>query len=264
MRKISEMKWKLKLDLWETEDYNSNLAPLISEIASKIDSLVGKTPILGYKELWIINDPYYGMRLYTPFNDDHYKLGLTVGHLTYGKVTFQFANLLSLLYTDPRQVTWFSQSLAHMASFWFLDYMAALWEANCPAPQYEGQYKTFLQFKSEKIKTAYQNIDIMLNLASNEWIREEILQLSDTSNGNYAPTVMFDHIGLELLPIFEDEENWKLLAYTGKATSKPIQDIKDTRTRPRAKPDFELLRSVVPSGLKPVVDRIVEKLMLKS
>ncbi|TFH37884.1 MAG: hypothetical protein E4G95_04370 [Bacteroidia bacterium] len=256
------MKWKLKLDLWETDDYNSNLEPLFTEIASKIDSLAGRSPVLGYKPLWVINDPYYGMRIYSPFSEEHYKLGLTVGHLTYGKVAYQFANLISLLYTDPRQITWFSQSLAHMASFWFLDYMAKLWEQNCPAPQYEGEYKTFLKLKSEIIKTAYENIDIMLNLATNEWIREEIQQLSNNGKINYAPPVMFDHIGLELLPVFEEEESWKLFAYVGKATSKPIQDIKDTRSRPKAKPDFDLLREIVPSNLKPVVDRIVQRLLL--
>lgn len=257
------MNWKLKLDLWETDDYNSNLAPLVDEITSKIDSLIGKPPVLGYKPLWIINDPYYGMRIYTPLTDEHYKLGLTVGHLTYGLVAYQLANLISLLYTDPRQITWFSQSLAHMASFWFLDYMAKLWEDNSPGPQYEGQYKTFVQLKSDKIKTAYQNIDIMLNLATNEWIREEIQQLSNNSNSNYAPPVMFDHIGLELLPIFEEEENWKLLSYIGLATSKPIPDKKDTRARPRAKPDFELLHNLVPTSLKPTVERIVERLMIQ-
>lgn len=254
------MNWKLNLDLWETDDYNSNLEPLISQIAIKTDKLIGRPPVLGYKPLWIINDLYYGMRIYTPLVEEHYKLGLTVGHLTYGKVAYQFANLISLLYTDPRQITWFSQSLAHMASFWFLDYMAGMWEENYPAPQFKGEYTSFTTLKSEKIKTAYQNIDIMLNLATNEWIKEEIQQLSN--NSNYAPPIMFDHIALELLPLFEEEENWKLLGYIGEATSKPIKDKDDLRSRPRAKPDFELLRNIVPADLKPLVDRIVKKLML--
>ena len=69
------MNWKLKLDLWETVDYNNNLDPLISEIAGKIDTLVAKPPVLGYKPIWIVNDLYYGRRIYTPLQDDIYKFG---------------------------------------------------------------------------------------------------------------------------------------------------------------------------------------------
>lgn len=253
------MNWKLKLDLWETDDYNRNLEPLINEIAAKIDLLVGKGPVLGYKELWIVNDIYYGMRIYTPLNEDHYKLGLTVGHLTYGKVAYQISNLLSVLYTDPRQITWFSQAVAHMTSFWFLDYMAELWVEKFPAPQYKGAYKAFSDLKTEKIKTAYQNIDIMLNLASNEWVKEEVQQLSH--NSVYSMPIVFDHIALELLPLFEEDESWKLLGYIGEATSKPIKDKHDLRSRPRAKPDFDRLRAIVPADIKGLVDKIANKLL---
>ena len=195
------MNWTLKLDFSETDDFNKNLEPLIHEIAAKTDSLVGKEPTLGYKPIIVTNDLYAGMRLNTPLSSDFYKFGITVGHHTFGKVAYQFSNLLSLLYTDPRQVTWFSQSLAHMASFWFLDYLTNLWYENCPDPRYEGEYKVFEALKTEKIKTAYQNIDIMLNLATNEWIKEEIKQLC--SGSNYTSPIMLDHIGLELLPMFQ-------------------------------------------------------------
>jgi hypothetical protein len=255
------MNWKLKLDIWESEDYNRNLEPVISAVAEKMDSLVGSPPVLGYKPLHIVNDLYYGMKIYTPLSNDFYKLGLTVGHLTYGKVAYQFANLLSHLYTDPRQLTWFSQAIAHMASFWFLDYMDQLWKEKLPGDSYKGSEEIFVKLKNEKIKTAYENIDIMLNLASSEWIREEVEQLSN--NGEYAPSVVFDHVALELLPLFQEEENsWQLLPWLGKATSKPVKDKSDLRIRPRAKPDFDLLREIVPADLRVLVDRITTRLYL--
>lgn len=252
------MNWKLKLDLWESEEYNKNIEPIIEQIGSKIDELVAAEPILGYKPLWIVNDIYYGMRIYTPLHEKKFKIGLTVGHLTYGKVAYQFSHLISHLYTDPRQVTWFSDAIAHMASFWFLDYFADEWIDNYPSKEYEGAYETFSELKTEKVKTAYKNIDIMLNLASNEWIQEEVKQLN--SSKIYSPPFIYDHIGLELLPLFQDINSWKLLPYIGKATCKPILDNSDFRIRPRAKQDFNKLESIVPEDLKPLVRKIREKL----
>lgn len=254
------MNWKLKLDLWETVDYNQNLEPVVSAVAKKMDALAGKPPVLGYKPVWIINDLYYGMKIYTPLSHEYYKLGLTVGHLTYGKVAYQFAHLLSILYTDPRQITWFSQSIAHMASFWFLDYMDSFWKDNLPGDSYKGSEDIFAILKNEKIKTAYENIDIILNLATSEWIKEEVEQLS--SDKDYAPSVVFDHVALELLPLFQDEMSWQLLPWLGKATSKPVTEKSDLRVRPRAKPDFELLRKIVPGELKDLVDSIIQRLYL--
>ena len=253
------MKWKLNIDLWDSEEYNSNIKPVLTEIITKTEELIGGVPPCGYKPLWIVNDMYYGMRLYTPLNQDYYKLGLTVGHLTYGKVAYQFAHLLSYLYTDPRQVTWFSTAIAHMASFWFLDYFAEKWIDNYPGPTFEGVYEAFSALKAEKVKTAFQNVDIMLNLASNEWIREEIQKLSQSME--YAPPVIFDLIGLELEPIFKKGESWQLLKYIGKGTRKPVEDSKDLRTRPKAKPDFEKLYDIVPNHLKPVVETITNRIM---
>ncbi len=252
------MEWKINLDLWESDEYNNNIEPVTSEVSIKIDKLVGVKPVLGYKPIWVVNDIYYGMRLYTPIIDEHYKMGLTVGHLTYGKVAYQFARLMSTLYTDPRQITWFSNALAHMTSFWFLDYFAEKWIDNPPSKEYEGAYETFSELKAEKVRTAFKNIDIMLNLASNEWIMEEVKQLDN--NKGYAPSVIFDHIALELLPFFQEEHNWKLLSYLGASTKKPIKDVNDLRTRPRAKPDFDKLQEIVPGDLKDLVIKIRNKL----
>ncbi len=252
------MEWKLNLDLWETKEYNSNIEPVAREVSNVIDRLVGAKPVLGYKPIWVVNDIYYGMRLYTPINVEYYKMGLTVGHLTYGKVAYQFARLMSTLYTDPRQITWFSNAIAHMTSFWFLDYFAEKWIDKPPSKEYEGAYEAFSELKAEKVRTAFKNIDIMLNLATNEWIREEVKQLDN--NKAYAPSVIFDHIALELLPLFNDEKNWKLLSYLGSATKKPIEDVNDLRTRPKAKPDFDKLEKIVPDDLKTLVEKIREKL----
>ena len=248
------MNWKLDLDLWETAEYNKNIEPVVAEVAAVIDRNIGAPPVLGYKPLLIVNDLYYGMRLYTPLADDHYKLGMTVGHLTYGKVAYQFSNLISTLYTDPRQVTWFSTAIAHMTSFWFLDYFAEKWIDDYPSEEYRGAAETFAALKTEKIKTAYKNIDIMLNLATNEWIHEEVKQLD--SNNRQAPPVVYDHIALELLPLFKDDASWELLVWLGKATSKPIEDVSDMRVRPKAKPDFDMLQEIVPEHLKPLVAKI--------
>jgi len=254
------MNWKLKLDLWESEAYNNNIRPVITDIAQKMDAMIGLPPVLGRKQLWIINDPYYGMRIYTPFSDECYKLGLTVGHMTYGKIAYQFAHLLSTIYTDPRQTTWFSITLAHMASFWFLDWLAEKWLESYPSEKYKDSYLAFSNLKTEKVKTAYQNIDIMLNLASDEWVKEEV-GILEHSNGP-VPPVIYDQIAFELLPLFREEENWKLMSYVGKGTRSPIEDSADMRVRPRAKPDFGNLLDAVPDSLKPLVQRIKAKLYL--
>ncbi len=252
------MNWKIQLDLWDSEAYNSNIAPVVEELSAEFDRLVGVPPVLGYKPVKIVNDLYYGMRVYTPLAEDHYRVGLTVGHLTYGKVAYQFAHVLSNIYTDPRQVTWLANALSHMASFSFLDFFSEKWTDNYPAPEYKGEYEAFSSLKSEKIKTAYQNVDIMLNLATNEWIKEEITKIEQ--NMDNAPAVLFDLIGLELLPLFAEEYAWRILPYIGKGTKTPIDDPDDLRCRPRAKPDFDKLREVVPSDLKDLVDRIYNRL----
>jgi len=254
------MKWKLKLDLWESEAYNNNIRPVITDIAMKMDEMVGSPPVLGYKQLWIINDPYYGMRIYTPLSDECYKLGLTVGHLTYGKIAYQFAHLLSTIYTDPRQPTWFSVVLAHMASFWFLDWLAGKWLDDHPSGEHKDTYLSFSDLRTEKVKTAYQNVDIMLNLASDEWVKEEVTILEH--NNDPVPPVLYDQIALELLPFFREEENWKLMPYIGSGTKTPIENPADLRFRPRAKPDFKNLLDSVPVELKPLVQRIKAKLYM--
>ncbi|MCF8222463.1 MAG: hypothetical protein K9J25_04895 [Bacteroidales bacterium] len=252
------MNWKIKLDLWDSEDYNNNISPVINELSAEFDRLVASAPPLGYKPLWIVNDLYYGMRIYTPLVEEHYKIGLTVGHLTYGKVAYQYAHVLSNIYTDPRQITWLANAFAHMASFRFLDHFAEKWIDNPPSAAYEGDYEAFASLKSEKIKTAFQNVDIMLNLASNEWIKEEVQKLE---HGNdHVPAVLFDLIGLELQPLFREDETWKLFSYLGKGTRTPVEDATDLRCRPRAKPDFDSLRAAVPSELKDLVDRVYHRL----
>lgn len=252
------MNWKIKLELWDSESYNNNIAPVVEELSSEFDSLVGAPPPLGYKPITVVNDLYYGMRVYTPLAEDHYKVGLTVGHLTYGKVAYQFSHVLSNIYTDPRQITWLANAMAHMASFRFLDYFSEKWIDDYPAPTYEGEYEAFSSLKSEKIKTAFQNVDIMLNLASNEWIKEEVQKLDQSMD--YAPAVLFDLIGLELQPLFREDYTWRIFPYLGMGTKTPVDDPSDLRCRPRAKPDFDKLREVVPSDLKDLVDRIYHRL----
>ncbi|MFP4489702.1 MAG: hypothetical protein ACLFN1_10400 [Bacteroidales bacterium] len=252
------MNWKIKLDLWDSESYNKNILPIVNELSSEFDRLVDSPPELGYKPIWVVNDLYYGMQVYTPLVEDYYKVGLTVGHLTYGKVAYQYAHVMSIIYTDPRQVTWLATAMAHMASFRFLDYFAEKWIDNSPGPEYGDAYEAFSTLKTEKIKTAFQNVDIMLNLASNEWIKDEVKKLDQSMN--YAPAVLFDLIGLELQPLFREDYAWKILPYLGKGTRTPVNDSSDLRCRPRAKPDFDKLRSAVPSDLKDLVDKIYHRL----
>ncbi|MEA1887229.1 MAG: hypothetical protein U9N72_08480 [Bacteroidota bacterium] len=252
------MNWKIILELWDSESYNNNIAPVVNELASEFDRLVDSPPPLGYKPLRVINDLYYGMRIYTPLVEDHYKVGLTVGHLTYGKVAYQFSHVISTIYSDPRQITWLANAMAHMASFRFLDYFAEKWIDDCPGAAYEGAYEAFSSLKTEKIKTAYQNVDIMLNLATNEWIKEEVSKLDQSMD--YAPAVLFDLLGLELQPLFREDYAWRIFPYLGKGTRTPIDDPNDLRCRPRAKPDFDNLRAAVPSDLKDLVDKIYHRL----
>ena len=252
------MNWKIKLDLWDSESYNNNILPVINELSSEFDRLVGTPPPLGYKPVWVINDPYYGMQIYTPLVEEYYKIGLTVGHLTYGKVAYQYSHVLSTIYTDPRQITWLATAVAHMASFRFLDFFAEKWIDDYPKPEYKDAYEAFSSLKTEKIKTAFQNVDIMLNLASSEWIKEEVQKLEQSSD--YAPAVLFDLIGLELQPLFREDYAWNLLPYLGQGTRTPVDDPGDLRFRPRAKPDFDKLRSAVPSELKDLVDKIYHRL----
>jgi len=252
------MNWKIKLELWDSEDYNKNIAPVVTELSTEFDRLVGSPPPLGYKTILVINDLYYGMRVYTPLAEDHYKVGLTVGHLTYGKVAYQFSHVLSTIYSDPRQITWLANAMAHMASFRFLDYFAEKWIDKPPGPEYNGEYEAFSSLKSEKIKTAFQNVDIMLNLASNEWIKEEVKKLDQGTD--YAPAVLLDLIGMELQPLFREDYTWRIFPYLGKGTRTPVDDSHDLRCRPRAKPDFDNLRAAVPSDLKDLVDRIYQRL----
>jgi len=253
-----EMNWKIKLELWDSEEYNNNIAPIIYELTAEFDRLVDSSPPLGYKPIRVINDLYYGMRVYTPLVEDRYKVGLTVGHLTYGKVAYQYSHVLSTIYTDPRQITWLANAMAHMASFKFLDYFAEKWIDDYPGSEYEGEYEAFSSLKSEKVKTAFQNVDIMLNLASSEWIKGEVKKLDQSMD--YAPAVLFDLIGLELEPLFKEDYAWKIFTYIGKGTRTPINDPADLRCRPRAKPDFDNLRSAVPSDLKDLVDKIYQRL----
>lgn len=252
------MNWKIKLELWDSEDYNKNIAPVITELSAEFDRLVDSPPPLGYKTVRVINDLYYGMRVYTPLAEDHYKVGLTVGHLTYGKVAYQYAHVLSTIYSDPRQITWLANAIAHMASFRFLDYFGEKWIDDPPGPEYIGQYEAFSSLKSEKIKTAFQNVDIMLNLASNEWIKEEVRKLDQSMD--YAPAVLFDLIGMELQPLFREDHTWRIIPYLGKGTRTPVDEPDDLRCRPRAKPDFDNLRAAVPADLKDLVDKIYHRL----
>lgn len=252
------MNWNLKLDLWDQQKYNDNINPVITEISEKFDSMVAAAPILGYKQIRIVNDLYYGMRVYTPLHKEYYKIGLTVGHLTFGKVAYQYANALSTIYTDPRQITWLTTAIAHMSSFKMLDYMAEKWVDDYPGEAWEGEYESFSALKSEKVKTAFRNVDIMLNLASNEWIKAEVQRLDQRQD--YAPPVLYDLIGLELEPLFKDDNSWKILSYMGKGTRKPVSDTNDLRCRPRAKTDFDRLRKVVPADLKGLVDNIYNRL----
>lgn len=254
------MKWTFELELWERDEYNANIAPIIHAVAEKMDELIGFEPILGYKPVKILNDYFYGQRLYLPLNPEYYKIGLTVGHLTYGKVVYQFSHELCLLYSDPRSVTWLDRVISHMASFYFLDYLIGKWEDHYPNPEYKDASQIMRTLKNEKLRENYEAIDIMQNQVSRDWVYGRTHKIHKDKTA--ITPILLDFLGLEILPYFqEDPTNWRLVHYLNQAVHPPVNpDTSDLKTNNRARPDLQKLYEIVPSDLKDLVERIVKRI----
>lgn len=248
------MNWKINYQLWEKDEYNKTIALVINQIASEFENLIPTAPPLGYKPVFLVHDMYYDHRIYKPLEQDKYKIGLQTEFDTFEKATYQFAHELCHIYCDPRVISWFTEIICHISSFYFLDLIGKLWEENAPDKKYEGYFENFGSLRNKKLREVVEKVDLVQNQVSNEWIKEEVRKIRKSKE--YRNPIIYNIIALELVSQFkESNDPWAVIPFIGEChTPPPPDDVKDLTSIDEAAPDFEKLYNIVPSHLKPVVN----------
>ena len=248
------MNWEIHYNLWDNNEHNKTIALVIDQIALEFERLIPTGPPLGYKPIYLVNDMYYEKRLYLPLETDKYKIGLQTEFDTFEKATYQFAHELCHIYCDPRSISWLSEIICHVASFYFLDLFGEKWEINAPDKKYEGYYEHFRNLKKDKLREIVEKVDLVQNQVSNTWIKEEVRKIRRSKD--YRNPVIYNIIALELVPQFkESTDPWALLPFIGQChISTPSEDVTDLSANRDVIPDFDKLYRIVPSHLKPVVN----------
>lgn len=248
------MKWKIHYDLWDKDEYNNTISLVINQIAAEFEKLVPAGPPLGYKQLHLVNDLYYDHRLYKPLVPEKYKIGLHTQFDTFEKATYQFAHEMCHIYCDPRVISWFTEIICHIASFYFLDLIGEMWEENAPDKKYEDHYDDFGKFRNKKLREVVEKIDLVQHQVTNDWIKEEVKNISRSKESRNP--IIYNIIALELVSQFkENHDPWAVLPFIGECHNPaPPEDEKDLSSVSDAEPDFKKLYNIVPSHLKPVVN----------
>ena len=255
------MNWKLSFKFWEDAKKNEMLGIAIAQVAEEFEKRIPAGPALGYKEIEVTNDLYYDHRIYWPVSDDKYKMGLVVQHETYAKAVNQFAHELGHIYCDPRVINWFTETISHMSSLYFLEYFSRKWSCGAPDNRLEKFACSFQYLKNDLIKEAFEKIDLVQHQVSGNWLKRELRKIQNKmAVGN---RVIYNLAALEILPVFQEKEiAWQLLPYIGKAAiPEPVEDASEMKESKRTIPDFKKLRELVPAELKEPLDFIIKKLV---
>lgn len=252
--------WEIKYTIWGKKEYNESIALVIDQIADEISMLIPGGPPLGFKPVILVNALYYDHRLYWPLNQEYYKIGLDVGHITFGKTTYQFTHELAHIYCDPRVVNWFIEIICHVASFYFLDFLSEKWENQPHDSDYYKNFDVFNNFKNEVLREAVDKVDLYQFQVSGDWLKKELRKIhNERTLGN---RIIYNIISMEILPLFKEfKEGWQILPYIGSSSVPlPPENPENLTTNREVLPDFDKLYQIIPEHLKPFVKKLLEKI----
>ncbi len=252
--------WEIKYTIWEKKEYNESIALVINQIADEFSRQIPEGPPLGFKPVVLVNALYYDHRIYWPLHHDYYKIGMDVGHITFGKTTYQFSHELTHIYCDPRVVNWFIEIICHVASFYFLDFLSEKWENQPHDSVYYKNSDVFNNFKNEILREAVDKVDLVQFQVSGDWLKTEIKKVHNERT--FGNRIIYNIITMEILPLFKEfKEGWQILPYIGgSSVPPPPENPEDLTTNREVLPDFEKLYQIVPEHLKPFVKKLLEKI----
>jgi len=250
--------WSVENNVFEDEKLNKSMLFVINDIVDEFDKLIPTGPQLGFKKIQIVNDQLYGPTLYWPLHNDCYKIGLNVSGLFYNQIAFQYTQVFSKLYCDPRISNWFIEIIAHISSMYILDFLSEKWKNDYPNENLKNYYKKFAEYKNNLVGSAFSIVDIVKYQVSGNWVEDQIAKLRKNDKLNRAKILI---IAFEVLSLFkENKECWKLLPYIGKYTIPSLsKDTTNLVTSRDVVPDFENLVINVPDNLKPILIKLLDK-----
>lgn len=252
------MEWTIHYDLMEDREINEKASLVVDDIAEEFERLIPQGPPLGYKPVHLINDPVAGPTLYWPLGKDYYKVGLNISNVFYNQVAFQFSQVFSRLYCDPRIDNWFIQLIDHVAALYFLDHLNEKWETHPPVEEVKEYHENFSNYRSNLLGTAFSRIDMVKYQISNEWVKDQVKKFMSGETYNRGKMLI---VAYEILGLFrESDSHWQMLPYIGKASvPAPPDDPGDVTTIRQTSMDFNRLMEIVPDDLKHFVQRLVDK-----
>ena len=252
------MKWIANYELMESRESNEKAALVVNDIMDEFVRLIPEGPPLGYKPIYLINDPEGGPTLYWPLGRDFYKIGLNISDIYFNQVAFQFAQEFCRVYCDPRINNWFIELIDHVAALYMLEYLAEKWEEYPPHPGLADYYENFTDYRSNLLGTAFSKIDMVKYQISNEWVKNQVKKLINKESFNRGKLLL---IAYEILGLFKESDiNWKMLPYVGQCSNPaPSEDVHNIGTIRKTEPDFNRLLKEVPGEIYPFVEKLVNK-----
>jgi len=242
------------------DEFNESFSIVFNQIAEEFTRMIPEGPPLGYKPIVLVNDLLFEHRVYWPFNQDHYTIGLHIVEKNYGEAAYQFTHELTHLYCDPRITNWVIKTVAHTASLYILDVLTDMWEENLPDGIEEDIREVFRDYKVGLMREAVHKIDLRQHQLSNKWIKKEVKKIHE--NPKSGNRIIYNVIAMEILPIFtEDPALWGIIPHLCKSSfSCQPEDLEDLNSIKEVIFDFSKLSELCPAHLEPSIDKIVNQI----
>lgn len=224
----------LHIELDNTDNINSYIHTVLSQITHKFNELIPAGPPLGQMKVKVFS----GRKPQT--NSDtspgYYRIYLTPTGTNYKKLVFQFAHELMHVYIDPRVTNWFIESICEMSSLYFLEYLGNKWKENPPYQHWGSYAKEFDNIKTLAIQETKNHYKVGSNTDILSLYNPVIEALNFEEEVEPADRHRNRVIACKMIEVFRhNEKTWHLISIIGKSTSKEL--FPNTFTR-NSIPDF--------------------------
>ena len=236
--------WNIKVQI--NDDFNSDLEPLINEVAGEYLRIIPSGPLSVYRPITVSYNKNFPIVFDRP-NIANYAIGLSIDGNYWNQTVFQFAHEMCHLYCGSRVTNGFIESICCMASFYFLDLIGNKWQTSFTRGQ-RNYAHYFLSYKNNEISKHLPQTSML-----DDYIREIDICNVHPVNDRDKQTI----IACKLLSVFENNlDSWAVIPYLGAACEptpvEPTDYIEDSKF------NFTTLHAIVPDHLKPIVKEIAD------
>lgn len=239
--------------------------------ANKAMTLVARSVLSVFNEILPVQLPagtrrmlvryYHKEPRVDPTQDEHcYYIYVTTRDLEYNQFVFQLAHELGHIYADPRRSSWFVESCCEMFSIELLNRIQHIWSKSTSPKHWIDYAHHFRDYLRKHINNASQRLFGSSKLPDRDylttWLKNKLKESNDPHDR------LRNLITAEIMrPLFnENINNWKSIAYLGKASSFPPSAWNEWDQNFSIQFESSKWLEVVPKEHKEFVSKIIDTL----